>query len=58
MFLFFFFFFSPCVKMSEKNIIFNDKRINKTKFYANKEPFNIDDVDVDKILISKKEPYG
>ena len=44
--------------MSGKNINFNDKKINKDKFYRNKKLFNIDDIDVKKILISKKEPYG
>ena len=44
--------------MSRKNINFNDKKINKDKFYRNKKFFNIDDIDVKKILISKKEPYG
>ena len=44
--------------MSEKNINFNDKKINKSNFYRNKRLFNIDIIDVDKILISKKEPYG
>ena len=28
------------------------------KFYKNKKVFHIDDVDVNKILVSKKEPYG
>ena len=32
--------------MNRKNIIFD------------KKAFNIDDIDIDKILISKKEPYG
>ena len=44
--------------MNRKNINFNDKKIEKTKFYKNNKIFNIDDIDVNKILISKKEPYG
>ena len=44
--------------MSGKNIIFNNKKINKSNFYKNKKPFNIDEIDVDKILVSKKEPYS
>ena len=44
--------------MSGKNIIFNDKKINKTNFYKNKKPTNIDETDVDKILVSKTESYG
>ena len=31
--------------------------MNKSKFYKNKKPFNIDEIDVDKILVSTKEPY-
>ena len=30
----------------------------KTKFYKNKKIFDIDDIDVNKILVSKKETYG
>ena len=44
--------------MSEKNIKFDDKKIIKSDFYKNKKPFQIDDVDVNKILVSKKEPHG
>ena len=39
--------------MSEKNIIFNKKKINK-----NKKLFMIDENDPNKILVSKKEPYA
>ena len=34
------------------------KKIKKCEFYKNKKVFQIDDVDVNKILASKKEPYG
>ena len=44
--------------MSGKNIIFNDEKIKKSKFYKNKKLFKIDDIDVNKILISKKEAYS
>ena len=44
--------------MSGKNIIFDDKKINKSNFYKNKKLFNIYDTEVDKILISQKELYG
>ena len=41
------------------NIIFDNKNINKSDFYnKNKTIFNIDDIDVNKILVSKKEQYG
>ena len=45
--------------MNGKNIKFDDKKIKKSDFYKkNKQIFNIDDIDVNKILVSEKEPYG
>ena len=44
--------------MGGKNINFNDEKIKKSSFYGNKSLFKIDDIDVNKILVSKKEPYG
>ena len=44
--------------MSEKTINFDNKKINKSNFYRTKRLFKTDNIDVDKILISKKEPYG
>ena len=44
--------------MSGKSINFEDKKINKSNFYKNKKMFKIEDIDVNKILVSKKEPYG
>ena len=44
--------------MNGKNINFDNKKIKKTEFYKNKKIFNIDDIDVNKILVSKKEQYG
>ena len=44
--------------MSGENINFDDKKIKKSDFYKNKKPFQIDDVDVNKMLVSKTEPYG
>ena len=44
--------------MSGKNIIFDDKKINKSNFYKSKKLSKIDDTDVNKISFSKKEPYG
>ena len=46
------------VKMSGKNINFDDKKIRKSNFYKNKKLNRIDDIDVNKILVSKKESYG
>ena len=47
----------PSIKLSGKNKIFDDKKINKSNFYKNKEIYNIDDIDVNKVLVSKKEFY-
>ena len=45
--------------MNENSINFNYKNIKKSDFYnRNKKIFNIDDIDVNKILVSKKEQYG
>ena len=44
--------------MNGKSINFEDKNINKITFYKNKKLFNIHDLDVNKILVSKKESYG
>ena len=45
--------------MNGKNISFNNEEIKKSNFYnKNKKIFNIDDIDVNKILVSKKEQYG
>ena len=44
--------------MSGKNINFNDKKIKKRIFYKNKAINNIEDIDLNNIIVSKKEPYG
>ena len=44
--------------MSKKTINFDDKKINKINFYKNNKLLKIDDIDANKILVSKKEPYG
>ena len=45
--------------MSGNSINLDDKKkIKKSDFYKNIEPFHIDDIDVNKILVSKKEQYG
>ena len=43
--------------MSGKNIKFNDKKIRKNTFYKNKKINNIEGIDVNNILVSKKEAY-
>ena len=56
---FFLLFFFTVYKMNGKNINFDNKNIKKSNFYnKNKKIFNIDDIDVNKILVSKKEQYG
>ena len=44
--------------MSGNCIKFNDKKIKKSDFYKNKKTFNISDIDINNILVSKKEKYG
>ena len=44
--------------MSGKSISIEDKKISKSKFYKNKKLSKTDEIDVDKILVSEKEPYG
>ena len=41
--------------MSGKSINFDDKNINKSNFYNNKKLFNLNDIGVNKILVSKEE---
>ena len=46
--------------MSRNSINFNNKKIKISHFYKdkNKKIFNIDGIDVDKILVSKKVSYS
>ena len=44
--------------MSAKNINFDDKKTKKSIFYKNKRIYSTDNIDVNNILVSKKEPYG
>ena len=44
--------------MSGKNVNFDSKKSKKSDFYKNKEVTKIDDIDVNKMLSSKEEPYG
>ena len=41
--------------MNGKSINSEDKTIYKSTFYRNKKLFNIHDLDVNKIILSKKE---
>ena len=54
----FYFFSFLYIRMNGKNINFDNKKIKKSDFYnKNKKIFNIDDIDVNKILVSKKVQY-
>ena len=44
--------------MSRKSIKIGDKKVNKSNFYKNKKLFKIEDIDADKMLVSKKESYS
>ena len=46
------------ISISGNNINFDDKKVKKSDFYKNKKVFQIDDIDVNKVLVPKKEPYG
>ena len=48
----FYVFFPYSIRMSGKNLIFNDKKISRSNFYKNKKRYNIYDIEIDKILIS------
>ena len=44
--------------MIGKNIFFEDKKINKRNFCKNKRLIQIENVDANKILVSKRASYG
>ena len=44
--------------MIGKNINFDHKKIKKNTFYENKTIIIIENIDVNNMLVSKKEPYG
>ena len=46
------------IRLNRKNVNFGDKKIKTSDFYKNKKVTKIDDIDVNKILVSKEEPYG
>ena len=45
------------IRINRNKINFDDKKILKTEFFM-KKYFQINDIDVSKILVSKKQPYG
>ena len=44
--------------MSISSITFDQKKIKKRDVYNKSKTFNIDDIDINKILVSKKETCG
>ena len=47
------------IRINGKSINFNDEKTKKSDFYnKNKKIFNINDTDINKILVSKKDTYG
>ena len=44
--------------MSGKNINFDYKKIKRSSFYKNKKINSIEDIDINNILVSKKQSYG
>ena len=54
----FYFFTSLSIRMSGNSIKLHNKKIKKSHFYKNKKILNINDIDVNNILVSKKEKYG
>ena len=44
--------------MSRKGVNFDDKKIKRSNFSKNKKVFQINNIDVNKTLLSKEEPYG
>ena len=44
--------------MSGLSIIFHDKKIKKNIFYRSTKPFNVSEIDVNRIVISKEVAYG
>ena len=46
------------IRKNGKNLNFDNKKIKKSDFYKNNKVFQIDDIDGNKLLISKKKPYG
>ena len=44
--------------MIGKNINFDEKKIRNSDFYKNKKLNRIDDIDVNNVVVSRKESYG
>ena len=44
--------------MNDLIIIFDNKKIKKNIFYRSRKPFDLNDIDVNRIVISKEVVYG
>ena len=44
--------------MSGPNLVFDGKKIKRNVFYRSRKPFNVSDIDLNKILISREVIYG
>ena len=44
--------------MNGLSIIFDNKKIKKNIFYRSRKPFNLKDIDVNRVGISKEVVYG
>ena len=53
-----FYFFFIKYKNEQKERKFWGQKNKKYDFYKNKKVTKVDDIDVNKILVSKEEPYG
>ena len=52
------FFSLHSIRINTKNIYFDNNKIKKSDFYKKKKAFQIDDIDINQILVSKIETYG
>ena len=46
------------IRIIKGTVNFEDKKVNKKAFYNNKKPYDVYDIDTEKVLVSKKESYG
>ena len=44
--------------MSGLSIVFDNKNIRKIIFYRSRKPFSLNDIDINRIVISKEVVYG
>ena len=46
------------IRIIKGTVNFEDKKVNKIAFYKNKKPYDVYDINTEKILVSRKESYG